>query len=120
MAVFQLGDVPHGFTFNESGGLIHYKDAPLLAIPQPNQTSVWGESYISFGSSWADVRLKVQPHDGTNWLPAKDWDVNQGAGRLAEKLPKGIQKIHVGRVKKTGSDVVDNNPSAGSWKSSRA
>lgn len=110
MAVFQLGDVPRGFTFNESGGLIHYKDALLLAIPQPNQTGVWGDAYISFGSSWADVRLKVQFHNGTAWLPAKDIDVNQGDGRLAEKLPKGIQKIHVGRVKKSGVDVVDDNP----------
>ncbi|WP_267131627.1 hypothetical protein [Streptomyces katsurahamanus] len=40
MAVFQLGDVPRGFTFNESGGLIHYQDALLLAIPQPNRTGV--------------------------------------------------------------------------------
>ncbi|MFF7929303.1 hypothetical protein ACFZDP_51255 [Streptomyces mirabilis] len=30
--------------------------------------------------------------------------------RRAEKLPRGIQKIHIGRVKKTGNDVVDNNP----------
>jgi hypothetical protein len=110
MAIFQLGDVPRGFTFNESGGLIHYKDALLLATPQPNQTGVWGDAYLSLGTSWADVRLKVQMHDGTTWLPAVDWDINQADGRRAEKLPRGIQKIHIGRVKKTGSDVVDDNP----------
>ncbi|ANP50368.1 hypothetical protein J2Z21_000869 [Streptomyces griseochromogenes] len=113
MAVFQLGEVPTGFVFNENGGLIHYRYGLLLAIPQPNQAGApapWGDAYFSLGSSWVDVRLKVQMHDGTNWLPAVDWDVNQGSSRYTKKLPQGIQKIHVGRVKKSSSDVVDDNP----------
>lgn len=110
MSNFQLGEIPEGFAYNETGGLIHYRYALLLAIPQPNQTGVWNDAYLSFGSSWVDVRLKVTMHDGTKWLPAKDWDVNQADPRLAEKLPKGIQKIAVGRVKKSGADVADNNP----------
>ncbi|MEV7124367.1 hypothetical protein [Kitasatospora griseola] len=110
MPNFQLGDVPTGFVFNESDGLIHYRYGLLLPIPQPNQTGVWGDAYFSLGSSWVDVRLKVQFHNGTTWLPAKDWDVSQGGARVTEKLPKGIQKIHVGRVKKSSSDVVDDNP----------
>jgi hypothetical protein len=111
MAVFQLGEIPTGFVFNESGGLIHYRYGLLLPIPQPNQLSgPWGPAFLSFGSSWADVRLKVQLHDGTAWLPAADWDINQGAARLTTPLPQKIQKIHIGRVKKTGTDVVDDNP----------
>ncbi|MER6145187.1 hypothetical protein ABT174_35065 [Streptomyces sparsogenes] len=99
--------------FNESGGLIHYRYGLLLPIPQPNQAydpKLWGDAYFSVGTSWADVRVKVQFHDGTKWLPAEDWDVNHGSGRYAKKLPQGIQKIHVGRVKRSSSDVVDDNP----------
>jgi hypothetical protein len=111
MAVFQLGEVPTGFVFNENGELIHYRSGLLLAVSQPDQTGgPWGDAFFSLGSSWADVRLKVQMHDGTTWRPADDWDVKQADGRRAEKLPKGIQKIHVGRVKKSGNDVVDDNP----------
>lgn len=27
MSNFQTGEIPHGFTINEGGGLIHYKHA---------------------------------------------------------------------------------------------
>lgn len=112
MAVFQLGDVPTGFVFDESGEHIHYKYGLLLAIPQPNQASpaTWGDAYFSLGSSWADVRLRVQLHNGTNWLPSEDWDVNQNNGRRGMKLPQGIQKVHVGRMKKSSADFMDDNP----------
>ncbi|MDK1347659.1 hypothetical protein QNO09_31080 [Streptomyces sp. 378] len=49
--------------FNESGNLVHYRYALLLAIPQPDQTGVWNDGYLIFGSSWVDVRLKVTMHD---------------------------------------------------------
>jgi hypothetical protein len=117
MSVFQLGELPTGFVYNENGGFIHHRYGLLLAIPQPNQdplagqtTGPWGNAYFSLASSWADVRLRVQFHDGTSWLATADWDVNQGNGRSAGQLPKGIQKIHVGRVKKNASDTVDDNP----------
>ncbi|MFE5852296.1 hypothetical protein ACFQ61_03585 [Streptomyces sp. NPDC056500] len=112
MSQFQTGEIPHGFLVNESGGLIHYKYGIVLAIPQPNQgnNTVWGDGYLSFGSDWADVRLRVALHNGTTWTVVKNWDINAAAGRLAEKLPAGTQKVSIGRAKKTATDSVDDAP----------
>ncbi|MFG2226939.1 hypothetical protein [Streptomyces sp. NPDC048644] len=110
MAQFQLGEVPHGFMINESGGLIHYKYGIVLASPNPNQTPVWGDGYLSFACDWADVRLRVAYHDGGTWTVVKNWDITAAGPRVAEKLPVHVQKISIGRVKKSSTDVVDNAP----------
>ncbi|MEU8509701.1 hypothetical protein AB0C40_34475 [Streptomyces brevispora] len=110
MSNFQTGEIPHGFTINEGGGLIHYKHALVLATPNPNQGTVWGNAYLSFGSDWADVRLRVALHDGTTWTVVKNWDIKAADGRLAEQLPAHTQKVSIGRVKKSAADMADNIP----------
>jgi len=109
---FQTGEVPHGFVINESGGLVHYEYAIVLAVPNPNQGNgtVWGDGYLSFGSDWADVRLRVALHNGTTWSVVKNGDIVAGDARLAEKLPAGTQKVSIGRVKKSAADMVDDAP----------
>ncbi|MGW0335667.1 hypothetical protein ACWD0J_28015 [Streptomyces sp. NPDC003011] len=112
MANFQTGEVPHGFLINESGGLIHHRYGIVLAVPIPNQNSskTWPDAYLSFGSDWADVRLRVALHDGKVWSALKNWDINAADGRLAEQLPPGTQKVSIGRVKKTATDMTDSAP----------
>ncbi|MER5257458.1 MULTISPECIES: hypothetical protein [unclassified Streptomyces] len=110
MPNFQTGEIPHGFAFNEDGGLIHYKHTVTLAVPAANQANTWGDAWLSFGSDWADVRLRVAVHDGKIWALVKNWDIKAASGRLAEKLPAGAQKISIGRVKTSGTDSVDDAP----------
>ncbi|AQU70091.1 hypothetical protein [Streptomyces niveus] len=110
MAQFQLGDVPHGFAYNADGSLIHYKHVILLAAPAANQSGVWGDSWLSFGSDWADVKLRVAVHDGSAWVWVKHIDVVAANGRIAQQLPASAQKISIGREKKSASDFVDNAP----------
>ncbi|MER8159991.1 hypothetical protein [Streptomyces sp. NPDC094472] len=112
MANFQTGEIPPGFAFTESGGLIHYKYGIVLAVPAANQAGWSGDMWISFASAWADARIKVNWHDGSNWSAAVDLDVTQAGGRVhnGAKLPTSTQKIAIGRVKKSASDTEDDIP----------
>ncbi|MER5302541.1 hypothetical protein ABT039_24175 [Streptomyces lasiicapitis] len=110
MPNFQSGEIPHGFAFNEGGGLIHYKHTITLASPCANQAGAWGDVWLSLGCDWADVRVRVAVHDGKIWALVKNWDIVAANGRLAEKLPAGAQKISIGRVKKSATDSVDDAP----------
>ncbi|MEV0149771.1 MULTISPECIES: hypothetical protein [unclassified Nonomuraea] len=117
MQVFQTGEIPHGFAFTENGALIHYKYAIVLAIPMANQPTWSGDGHITFGSDWADVRLRVAIHDGTNWgtpqtinVPAAGPRVGVGVGA---KIPALAHKISIGRVKTGPNDTVDDAPA--SW-----
>ncbi|MDH6132191.1 hypothetical protein P3T37_001576 [Kitasatospora sp. MAA4] len=109
---FQTGEIPHGFLINEAGGLIHHRYGIVLAVPIPNQSNsaIWGDGFLSFGSDWADVRLRVALHNGTTWTSVKNWDIKAAAGRLAEQLPAGTQKVSIGRVKQSAGDMNDNSP----------
>ncbi|MDG4857105.1 hypothetical protein P8605_02845 [Streptomyces sp. T-3] len=110
MPQFQTGEIPHGFAFHEDGGLIHYKHTITLASPCANQAGTWGDVWLSFGSDWADVRLRVAVHDGKIWTLIKNVDIVAASGRLAEQLPAGAQKISIGRVKQSATDSVDDAP----------
>ncbi|MGW7244085.1 hypothetical protein [Streptomyces sp. NPDC054804] len=94
-----------GFAFTESGGLIHYKYGIVLAVPAANQAGWSGDMWISFASAWADARIKVNWHDGSNWSTQAGGRVHDGA-----KLPTSTQKIAIGRVKKSASDTEDDIP----------
>ncbi|MFI6510985.1 hypothetical protein ACIBCT_25555 [Streptosporangium sp. NPDC050855] len=116
MQVFQTGEIPHGFAFTENGALIHYKYAVVLAIPMANQPSWSGDGYLSFGSDWADVRLRVAIHDGTTWSAVETIDVLAGGPRVnfgSSKLAALAHKISIGRVKTGPNDTVDDAPA--SW-----
>lgn len=113
MQAFQTGEIPHGFAFTENNALIHYKYALVLSIPYPVQAAWSTEGFITFGSAWADVRLRYAIHDGTSWGPDKNIDVTAGGNRVGEKLPDIVGKIRIGRVKTGPNDTVDDAPA--SW-----
>ncbi|MCO6004506.1 hypothetical protein NE236_05885 [Actinoallomurus purpureus] len=113
MQAFQTGEIPHGFAFTETGGLIHYKYTIVLAVPMANQSGWSGDGYISFGSDWADVRLRVAIHDGQTWATVKTINITAGGIRVGDQLPASSQKISIGRVKTGPNDTVDNAPA--SW-----
>ncbi|MEE2042280.1 hypothetical protein Q7689_02455 [Nocardiopsis tropica] len=106
---FQLGGIPHGFAFNENGSLIHYRHVIVLATPGANQAGAGGDVWISFASDFADVRVRLAVHDGTNWS-VTNVDVPFGGGRVAQKLRPGAQKISLGQVKKSAADSVEDAP----------
>lgn len=111
-AAFQLGEIPPGFAFTESGELIHYKYGIVLSVPLANQAGWSGDLWISFGSAWADAKIKVNWHDGSNWSTAQDLNVTSAGGRVhtGAKLPANTQKIAIGRVKKSATDTEDDIP----------
>ncbi|MFD4483494.1 hypothetical protein ACFWPU_46425 [Streptomyces sp. NPDC058471] len=110
MPYFQTGEVPHGFAFDENGGVIHYKHTIILAVPAANQGTRWGDLFLSFGTAFADAKLGVSVHDGNKWSGIEPWDIPDAGGRVAKKLPTGSQKIAIGRWKKSAGDSVDDNP----------
>jgi hypothetical protein len=110
MPHFQTGEVPHGFAFTETGGLIHYKHTILLAVPRANQTGTWGDLWLLFGSAWGDVKLGVSVFSGTAWGGVQPWDVKDNGPRTGKKLPAGAEKIAIGRWKQSAGDRVDDNP----------
>ncbi|MFC5748368.1 hypothetical protein [Actinomadura rugatobispora] len=113
MSVFQTGQIPHGFAFTENGALIHYKYAIVLAIPQANQGNWLGDGYVSFGSDFGDVRLRMAVHNGTSWTSVKTITVTSSGLRVGEQLPAGSQKVSVGRAKAGPNDTADDIPA--SW-----
>ncbi|GAA1715844.1 hypothetical protein [Nonomuraea bangladeshensis] len=113
MQAFQTGEIPHGFSFDENTGLIHYRNAIVLTIPLANQGGWSGDGYLSFGSDWADVRLRVAIHNGTTWSVIKTYDLTAAGPHVGDKLPANSCKVSIGRVKRSASDRADNVPA--SW-----
>ncbi|WP_399088146.1 hypothetical protein ACGH2B_12830 [Streptomyces sp. BBFR2] len=109
MPSFQTGYVPHGFTADENGARIHYKDAVLIPVPPPNGGYGWKGLWFSLGSDFADVRIRVALHNGTTWSTSI-YDVPSGGGRVGFSLANGTTKISLGRAKKSATDTVDNAP----------
>lgn len=109
MPSFQTGQLPHGFTVDESGKRIHYKDAVLVPVPPPNGGFGWKKLWFSLGSDFADVRVRVAVHNGSSWT-AQNYDVSAGGGRVGFEVADGTTKISVGRAKKSAADTVDNAP----------
>ncbi|MEU9618683.1 MULTISPECIES: hypothetical protein [unclassified Streptomyces] len=106
---FQLGEIPHGFAFTETGGLIHYKYTIILTVPPPN-AGPWGDSWLSFGCAWADTKLGVSIYTGSSWGGVTPRTVPDNGNRLGERLPAGTQKVVIGRMKRDGGDSADDVP----------
>ncbi|MEU0738808.1 hypothetical protein [Streptomyces sp. NPDC006134] len=110
MPTFQTGSIPHGFTVDETGKLIHYKNAVVVPTPPPNHSGFnWKNLWFSLGSDFADVRIRVATHTGSGWT-VKNYDVQASGGRVGFQVPDGTDKISVGRVKLSASDANDDSP----------
>ncbi|MFE7968231.1 hypothetical protein ACFU0X_35255 [Streptomyces cellulosae] len=109
---FQTGTIPAGFTLDEAGKLIHYKNGIVVAVPRANQSGWSGDAWLTFASAWGDVLLKVSWHDGTRWSGYQDFLVKKDDGRIgpSAKLPQHAQKIAIGRAKKNANDTEDDIP----------
>ncbi|MFB7013596.1 MULTISPECIES: hypothetical protein [unclassified Streptomyces] len=106
---FQLDQIPHGFAFTETGGLIHYKHTIILTVPPPN-AGPWGDSWLSFGCAFADTKLGVSIYANGTWSGVTPRNVPDGGNRLGERLPAGTQKVVIGRMKKNSADSEDDTP----------
>ncbi|MCX5112251.1 hypothetical protein OOK13_27660 [Streptomyces sp. NBC_00378] len=106
---FQLDQIPHGFAFTEAGGLIHYKHTIILTVPPPN-AGPWGDTWLSFGCAYADVRLGVSIYTSGSWSGVQPRNVPDNGDRLAEKLPPGTRKVLIGRMKTAAADSADDVP----------
>ncbi|MFF3350401.1 hypothetical protein [Streptomyces sp. NPDC002779] len=106
---FQIDQVPHGFAFTDTNGLIHYKYTIILSVPPPN-AGPWGDAWLSFGCAYGDTKLGVSIFANGSWGGVQPRNVPDNGGRLGEKLPPGTQKILIGRMKKNAADSADDLP----------
>lgn len=97
-----IGDVKPGFVADDR------KNGTLIPLPPQNGGAIgWGQVFLSFGSDFGDVVLRVAVYNG----PAKAWRVTdqltvQALGdRVSIAIQDGDQKVSVGRVKAGADDT---------------
>lgn len=95
-----IGEVKPGFVSDDHG------NGTLIPIPPQNGGAVgWGPVFLSFGSDFGDVLLRVAVYNS----PAKKWriaqlPVPQLGDRVGVALQDGDQKVSVGRVQNGPTD----------------
>ncbi|MEU3657360.1 hypothetical protein AB0E67_32155 [Streptomyces sp. NPDC032161] len=109
MPTFQTRSIPHGFTADDTGKVIHYKDAIVVPVPPPNGGLGWKRLWFSLGYDFGDGRIRVAVFMNGSWS-AKNYDVLGAGPRVGFEVTDGTEKISLGRVMRTASDRVDNNP----------
>ena len=82
----------------------------LIPIPPQDGGLGWDKVYVSFGSDFGDVTLRVAIYNATAkaWRITPKLAVPQAGGRVSIAIQDGDQKISVGRV---ATDATDK----GTW-----
>ncbi|MFI0137808.1 hypothetical protein [Streptomyces luteogriseus] len=109
MPTFQTGSLPHGFTADDTGKVVHYKDAVVVPVPPPNGGLGWKSLWFSLASDFADARIRVATFTNGSWS-FKNLEVKAGGPRVAFEVPEGTHKISLGRAMRSATDRVDDNP----------
>ncbi|MEV5884307.1 hypothetical protein AB0L74_16505 [Streptomyces sp. NPDC052020] len=108
-ADFQTGVIPEGFAFDQDGNAIDLTKMVVVLPPPANSGLGWGSVWFSVGADFGDVRLRVATFVNGAWA-IEFWDVPRVGNRVTKTLPTNVQKISVGRAKKTGTDLANNAP----------
>ncbi|MFK0118558.1 hypothetical protein [Streptomyces sp. NPDC090994] len=109
MPSFQTGSVPHGFIADETGKIIHYKDAVVVPVPPPHGGYGWKGLWFSLASDFGDSRIRVSVFRSGSWS-SKTFDVQGSGPRVGFEVTDGTEKISLGRAMKSASDRQDDNP----------
>lgn len=97
-----IGEVKPGFVADDRA------HGTLIPLPPPNGGAIgWGPVWLSFGSDFGDVTLRVAVFNG----PANAWRITEKllvpsqGGRVGVPVQDGDQKVSVGRVKGATGDT---------------
>jgi hypothetical protein len=97
-----IGDVRPGFLADDRG------NGTLIPLPPQNGGAIgWGQVFLSFGSDFGDVVLRVAVYNG----PAKGWRIAEQVkvpalgDRVVVGIQDGDQKVSVGRVRAGADDT---------------
>ncbi|MET8563527.1 hypothetical protein ABZV75_24170 [Streptomyces flaveolus] len=109
MPTFQTGSLPHGFTAEDTGKVIHYKNAVVVPVPPPNGGLGWKSLWLSLATGFADARIRVAIFT-TGSCTFKNIDVKAGGPRVAFEVTDETHKISLGRTMRSATDRVDDHP----------
>lgn len=95
-----IGEIKPGFVADDKG------NGTLIPLPPQDGGLGWGKVYLSFGSDFGDVLLRVAVYNATSkaWRITSKLPVPQAGNRVSIPIQDGDQKVSVGRVKNGASD----------------
>ncbi|MEU8968180.1 hypothetical protein AB0D11_02695 [Streptomyces monashensis] len=96
-----IGEVKPGFVANDRG------NGTLIPLPPQHGGALgWDAVYLSFGSDFGDVLLRVAIYNTTakKWRITEKLPVPQLGDRVAVAIQDGDQKVSVGRVQNGATD----------------
>lgn len=95
-----IGEVKPGLLANDKA------NGTLIPLPPQNGGLGWGKVYLSFGSDFGDVTLRIAIWNANSkaWRITEKLLVPQAANRIGVVLQDGDQKVSVGRVATNASD----------------
>lgn len=99
------GPIKPGFLADDRG------NGTMILVPPPNGGAIgWGPVYLSFGSDFGDVvlRVAIYNHISNAWRVTDQLKVPSQGGRVTVTIQDGDEKVSVGRVKNGSTD-------AGTW-----
>lgn len=96
-----IGEIKPGFLADSKG------NGTLIPLPPQNAGLGWGSVYLSFGSDFGDVVLRVAVYNSTagGWRIVEALKVPSAGGRVNILVQDGDQKVSVGRVKNGPADT---------------
>ncbi|NUQ95311.1 MAG: hypothetical protein HOY79_01670 [Streptomyces sp.] len=99
-----IGEIKSGFLADDKA------NGTLVPIPPQDGGLGWDKVYVSFGSDFGDVTLRVAIYNATAkaWRITQKLLVPQAGGRVNIPIQDGDQKVSVGRV---ATDATDK----GTW-----
>ena len=100
-----IGEIKSGFLADDKA------NGTLIPLPPQNGGALgWGSVYLSFGSDFGDVTLRVAIYNTTTkkWRITEKLPVPQLGDRVGVPIQDGDQKVSVGRVQNGATDK-------GSW-----
>ncbi|MFE2832147.1 hypothetical protein ACFXI6_14035 [Streptomyces mirabilis] len=95
-----IGEIKHGFLADDKA------NGTLIPVPPQNGGFGWGKIYLSFGSDFGDVLLRVAVYNSTTktWRIDSSVKVPSLGNRVTIPVQDGDQKVSVGRVQNGATD----------------
>ena len=95
-----IGEIKAGFLADGKG------NGTLVPLPPQNGGLGWGQVWLTYGSDFGDVTLRVAIYNGNSraWRVA-EIKVPSAGGRVGVAIQDGDQKASIGRVKNDPTDT---------------
>jgi hypothetical protein len=110
MPAFQTGEVKPGF-FTDAKNVTDTTKATMLVLPPAGGGALnWGGAWISFGTDFGTVGLRVAVKVGGQAWAVQTLTVGNFDDRVGFQLPMNVQKVSIGRVAQSATDTADSVP----------